>query len=158
MNEFIWEPISLHHAEELVDLWSDRDVIRYTAIPEPCSLEKIRSRIRVLSAFDVFALRMEGEVIGVVGCIRMNESKDQYGLFYQIKKSYWGKGLATCAVEQILKRMKEKSPSAVFYADVVVDNIASEKILKHFHFHCISVEKNGFVRDGVKRTVRNYKL
>lgn len=158
MSNFKWEPLSIHHAEELLSLWGDRDVIRYTAIPEPCSLEQIRGRIDRLSAFDVFVIRMEGEAIGLVGCIRMDGSKEQYGVFYQLKKVFWGKGFATCAVEQLLTKMKKKSPSAVFYADVVADNIASEKILRHFKFQCFSVEKNGFERDGVKMEIRHYKL
>ncbi len=103
-------------------------------------------------------IRMEGEAMGVVGCIRMNGPEERYGVFYQLKKIFWGKGLATRAVEQLLMKMKEKSPSAVFYADVVAGNIASEKILQHFHFHCISVEEDGFERDGIKRAVRKYKL
>lgn len=158
MNDFKWEPLSVNHAEELLALWGDSDVIRYAAIPAPCSLEQIRSRIDSLSAFDVFVIRMKGEAMGVVGCIRMDGSEERYGVFYQLKKIFWGKGLATRAVEQLLMKMKEKSPSAVFYADVVADNIASEKILQHFHFHCISVEEDGFERDGIKRAVRKYKL
>lgn len=158
MNDFKWEPLSANHAEELLDLWGDSDVIRYTAISAPCSLEQIRSRIDSLSAFDVFVIRMEGEAMGVVGCIRMDGPEERYGVFYQLKKIFWGKGFATRAVEQLLMKMKEKSPSAVFYADVVAGNIASEKILQHFHFHCISVEEDEFERDGIKRAVRKYKL
>ncbi|WP_283609049.1 GNAT family N-acetyltransferase [Faecalispora anaeroviscerum] len=156
--DFKWEPLSAHHAEELLNLWGDEDVIRYTAIPSPCLLEQIRSRIDNLSAFDVFVIRVEDEVVGVVGCIPMEGPQERYGVFYQLKKIFWGKAFATHMVDEMLMKMKEKSPSAVFYADVVADNIASEKILRHFDFQCISVEQDGFERDGSKMDVRHYML
>lgn len=139
-------------------LWGDKDVIRYTAIPAPCSPEQIVSRIECLSVYDVFVLRLEGEMIGVVGCICMDDIGAEYALFYHLKRAYWGKGYAACAVEQLLKKKREKVPSAVFYSDVVSGNIASEKILQHFRFECVSVEKNGFEREGVRMDIKHYKL
>lgn len=88
MNDFKWEPVSVNHAEELLALWGDSDVIRYTAIPAPCSLEQIRSRIDSLSAFDVFVIRMEGEAMGVVGCIRAGRT---VWSFLPAEKDFLGK-------------------------------------------------------------------
>ena len=52
--------------------------------------------------------------------------------------------------------MKQKYKIATLYADVVVDNVASEKILKKFGFEQISEEL--IERDGIKLKVHNYKL
>ena len=52
--------------------------------------------------------------------------------------------------------MKQKYKNATLYADVVVDNVTSEKILKKFGFEQFSEEL--IERDGVKLKVHNYKL
>jgi ribosomal-protein-alanine N-acetyltransferase len=52
---------------------------------------------------------------------------------------------------------EKKYGEVTFFADVVVNNIASEKILRHFGFELIS-EENGFGRNGIKMKIHNYKL
>jgi len=52
--------------------------------------------------------------------------------------------------------MKQKYKNATLFADVVVDNIASEKILQKFGFEKFSEEL--IERDGIKLKVHNYKL
>ncbi|MCC3866248.1 hypothetical protein K0040_18535 [Terrisporobacter petrolearius] len=53
--------------------------------------------------------------------------------------------------------MREKYNQITLFADVVENNIASEKILQHFGFKFIS-EKHDFVRNGVKMKIHNYRL
>ena len=48
-----YEPLNESHINDLVPIWSDEDVIRYTNIKKPCSLEEIRKRIN-LSLIHIF--------------------------------------------------------------------------------------------------------
>lgn len=157
MNELKYQRLNESHANDLLSIWSDEDVIRFTNIKEPCTLQEINERIQILKSFDVFVVSNREGVIGIIGCPCIDKTKSQYGVFYQFRKSSWGKGYATMATEWLLNLMREKYADSTFYADVVVDNAASEKILKRFGFNCIS-EEEGFERNGVKMKIHNYRL
>lgn len=157
MNQLKYQPLNESHANDLLSIWSDEDVIRFTNIKEPCTLQEINARIQLLKLFDVFVVSNTEGVIGIIGCPCIDRSKSQYGVFYQFRKSSWGQGYATIATEWLLSFMKEKYVDVTFFADVVTDNVASEKILKHFGFDCIS-EEDGFERNGITMKIHNYKL
>lgn len=158
MNDLEYEPLTENHAEDLITLWGDEDVIYYTNIPEPSSLSQIMQRICCLIHYDVFVVRHKREVAGVVGCPCINKYNKEYGVFYHFKKKFWNKGIASQSMKWLLNYMKTTYPSATLYADVVANNIASEKILKNFGFSFISSDENGFERNGTKMTVRIYRL
>lgn len=142
-------------AQDLLNIWSDEDVIKYTNIKTPYTLSQTKNKIKNLKDFDVFVVSNEDGVIGIIGCPCINKEKLEFGLFYQFNKSSWGKGYATKATEWLLDFMKKKYNKITIFADVVEDNVASEKILRHFGFKCISQE-NYFERNGVKMKINNY--
>ena len=74
------------------------------------------------------AIVSEGEVAGNIGCW---ESEGQRFVGYWIGREYWGRGLATQALAELVA-MVETRP---LYAHVVQSNVASIRVL----------EKNGFV-------------
>lgn len=155
MSKLIYQALDGTQAESLLPIWSDEEVIRYTNIKSPCSLDEVMDRISRLKKFDVFTVLRDGEVIGIIGCPCVDQESGQYGLFYQFRKSAWGQGNATEAVKWLLEFMQQKHPRATLLADVAVDNIASEKILKKYGFELISEET--FERDETKMKVHNYR-
>lgn len=157
MEELTYTPLDDSHANGLLSIWSDVDVIRFTNIKESCTLEEVKDKIRVLKDFDVFVVSNANGLIGIVGCPCIDKAKSRYGLFYQFCKSSWGQGYATAATKWLLRYMREKYGDITFFADVVVDNIASEKILKRFGFKFISQE-DAFERNGIKMKIHNYRL
>ena len=157
MKELKYETLKESHANDLSSIWADEDVIQYTNIKKPCTLIEIIERIKVLKDFDVFVVSNENGLIGIIGCPCVDKEKSQYGVFYQFCKSSWGKGYATQATEWLLNFMREKYDKITFFADVVVNNVASEKILRHFGFEFIS-EEDGFERNGMKMKIHNYRL
>lgn len=157
MHCFRYEPLGQVHVPQLLDMWGDAEVIRYTNIKTPCTAEQVKDRVTVLSSFQVFAVRMADEILGVVGCLCMDEAKHEYGFFYHFKKAYWNKGIATQAARWMLQHLTETEPNAVVYSDVVEKNVASEKILQRLGFQFVSEEENAFERDGVKMAIRLYE-
>lgn len=143
------------HAESLLPMWSDENVIQFTNIQSPCTLKEVHERINILKGFDVFVVYQKKTVIGLIGCPCIDHEKAHFGLFYHFQKSAWGKGNATLATEWLLKFMGQRYLNATLFADVVVDNIASEKIIKKFGFKLISEEH--FERNGVKMKLHNYR-
>lgn len=157
MDKLVYEPLVDHHARDLLPIWADEDVIQFINIKKPCTLLEIVDRVNALKVFDVFVVYNDNRLIGVIGCPCIDELKLQYGVFYHFCKSSWGNGYATKATEWLLNFMREKYGAVTFFADVVANNVASEKILKHFGFKLISVE-DGFERNGVRMKIHNYSL
>lgn len=154
MSELKYQALNDSHAEGLLDIWADSDVIRYTNMSLPCTLEDVKKRIAIFKPLDVFVVIKYGNAIGIIGCPPINQEKLQYGLFYQFCKTSWGQGNASISTKWLLEYMKQKYPAATLFADVVVDNVASKKILKKFGFKLISEE---FIqRDGIKLKVHKY--
>lgn len=153
-----YESLSVCHAEGLEKIWADENVIRYTNIKFPCSHDEIIKRIKKFSVHEVFAIMLDEEIIGVVGCPYEDYDKKIFGLFYMLKKSVWNNGIAGQSVEWILAYMKKQYTKATIYADVVDCNTASEKILVKNGFKLISTDKNAFLRDEESYDIKSYKL
>ncbi len=156
MSELQYESIDVCHAYGLLDMWADADVIKYTNMTLPCVMEDVQKRIEIFQPFDVFAVVQDRKLVGIIGCPPICKEKQQFGLFYQFNKSSWGHGNATTATKWLIDYMRQKYKSLTLFADVVVDNIASEKVLQKFGFLQISEET--IERDGKILTVHNYRL
>ena len=155
-EELEYSPIELQYAKELMLVWSDEEVIRYTNVKVPCTLEEIQDRITRFSEHEVFVVCYKEKAIGVIGCPTINEEKKEFGVFYQFQKAVWGQRIATVAATWLIQYMQEKYGEVTLYADVVTDNVASEKILKALGFKFVSEEKEAFERDGKKMNIHNY--
>lgn len=86
------------------------------------------------------AITEEGVLVGLIG---LHPGEDVYSgtaeLGYWIGEPFWGRGLASAAVEKILRLGFEELQLRRIHADVFEPNLASMRVL----------EKNGFVREGV---------
>lgn len=156
MSELKYQVLDDCHKEGLLAIWADPNVIRYTNMSLPCTLDDVKKRIEIFKPFDVFVVFKREHLIGIIGCPPINKETLQFGLFYQFSKSSWGQGNASVATEWLLDYMKQKYKGATLLADVVADNVASEKVLQKFGFQQISEET--IERDGKTLTVHNYQL
>lgn len=152
------EPLDMSHAGDIALIWQDKAVTRFTNVPYPCTQEEALRRVSILQQHDCFAVRLNDEVIAVIGCIALPDAKNSFGIFYHFKKSAWGKGLATEAARWFIGVVKGKCPDAEFIADVVSANAASVKILERLGFKRVSLEKDVFLREDERYDVLNYKL
>lgn len=90
----------------------------------------------------VHAITFEGKVTGLIG---LHPSSDVYRgtaeLGYWIGEPYWGQGIASAAVAQVIPIGFEQLNLRRIHASVYEHNHASMRVL----------EKNGFQREGVAR-------
>ncbi len=156
MNSLRYEPLRQYHNDALTSVWCDEDVIRYTSIGTPCTRKEVETKCSLLQDHDVFAIFRGNDFLGIVGCLRMDCKKKLFGLFYQLRKSAWGQRNGTEAVGWLLNFMRKKYSRFILVADVIVDNIASEKILKHYGFQLISEEN--FTQKNLHSKIRRYQL
>lgn len=151
-----YRPVETKYIDQLQKLWSDEDMIRYMNISRPLTLEETKRRMLQLKSPEVFLLFRKGEFAGIAGCLRMDAEKKKFGLFYQIRKCFWGQGCGTMAAAWILDFMKKKYSSFTILADVIEANTASWKILENMNFSLVSQKEE--VHKGAPVQVRNYKF
>jgi ribosomal-protein-alanine N-acetyltransferase len=82
------------YANDLFELWSDFEVIKYTFTPLITSMDDCKSLIehqisRTNKNFtDRFVIILNNKAIGIIGCICMDKENLTFGLYYQISRKY----------------------------------------------------------------------
>ena len=89
-----------------------------------------------------FAIEYNGEFCGVIGLILQKDVyRNSAETGYWIGEPFWGKGIATKAVELIVAHGFKELKLIRIYAGVFEYNTASMKVL----------EKNGFQKEGISK-------
>lgn len=146
----------LKYANDLFELWSDFDVIKYTFTPLITTIDGCKNFIkrqinRTDKNFtDRFVIMLNNKAIGMVGCICMDKENLVFGIYYQISRKYWGCGYASEAASAIVQYVIKEYPIATIKAEVVSVNPASVSVLKKLGLKQTHVEEKGFKRKNVK--------
>jgi RimJ/RimL family protein N-acetyltransferase len=85
-------------------------------------------------AFHVLAPRE-----GVVGIVKASVLGHRAQVGYVIDHKFWGRGFASAAVQQLLRRLEADPTLSRIWATCALDNVASARVL----------EKTGFVREAI---------
>ena len=90
----------------------------------------------------------------LVGAISIIPKEDIYRLSaeigYWIGEPYWGKGIASLAVAEVIKITQQKHPHIIrIFAEVFANNIASMKVLEKNGFYLESTRTKAVVKNGV---------
>lgn len=154
-----------HHAEGLLKIWSDKDVIRYTNTRLKTNILecekyidtilKIQEEQNFQGGYTVF---YKDKIIGFIGAPLENKYTNSYNLFYQIHKGYWGKGYGLEAARGLMNYMFENQEAKEICADTVCTNKPSINILKRLGMNRIGVEENGFVEGKTTLDIYNYSI
>lgn len=158
-------PISMEYSEDLLQLWSDLDAIKYTNAQLITKLSESRERIALwLEKYidqdrpNHFAVLLDRKAIGVAGFPVINHDDFQCGFYYHIVKKHWGKGYGSEIAVALLKFIYENYPNATVFADVVSDNSASIAILKKIGFIQTHVEEGGFKNNGMNLDLVHFRM
>ena len=127
----------------LFEQWADpvaAHMAAFTAADhmDPDAFERRWSRLRADPTLITRAIVVDGEVVGTIGSWG---DPDEREITYWIGRSYWGKGIATCALTAFLT----VDPSRPLHARVADDNVASQRVLEKCGFRVIATER-GFAR------------
>jgi RimJ/RimL family protein N-acetyltransferase len=74
----------------------------------------------------------------VAGSVSSYESEGKPEVTYWLGREYWGKGIATRALKELLTHHNQKRP---IYARVAKDNLASRRVLEKCGFKVIGEDK-----------------
>jgi len=121
------------------NIWNNvRDIF-----PSPYTLKNAEEFIRSCQAENpcsTFAIEFNSELAGCIGLVKQTDIYIRSAeLGYWIGEPYWGKGIATRAVKQIVDYGFTQLGLTRIYAGVFEYNHASRRVL----------EKSGFILEGV---------
>ena len=122
----------------LFEQWADPVAARMAAFISPDHMDRdaFERRWRRRRADETVinrAIVVDGEVAGTIGSWG---DRDEREVTYWISRSYWGKGIATCALDAFLA----VDPSRPMHARVAHDNVASRRVLEKCAFRVIATE------------------
>ena len=157
-------PIELKYAKELLALWGDYEVVKYTHNPWCKTVEECEERIKHIQKnidplhMNNWVILHEEEVIGVAGVPTINHEKGEYALYYQICQKEWGKGYGFEVAKALVEELFQNTKANLLIADVAMANVGSMRILEKLGMERTHLEQDGFKRDDLVEDVMNYKL
>jgi RimJ/RimL family protein N-acetyltransferase len=148
------EPIAGRHQRDVARLAAHPEVAATSNLPHPYPADAARLFITASTAafragrrrtYAIMAPLLdpeqEAEVFTGVCMLSLHESGTMAQVGYWIGRPYWGRGLATHAVERLLQLSRRDLPKVqLFRAHCLAENPASSRVL----------EKNGFLFDHSK--------
>ena len=119
----------------LFEQWADPVAARMAAFTAPDhAFERRWSRLRADETNIARAIVVDGEVAGTIGSWGDPNERE---VTYWIGRSYWGKGIATAALNAFLT----VDQSRPLHARVAYDNVASQRVLEKCGFRVIATER-----------------
>lgn len=121
-------------------------------LPHPYKLQHARVFIKYCRKQDpsqILAIEWEGQLVGSIGIeIQEDIARISAELGYWIGEPYWGRGIATDAVRQMLEYAFTAFPQLIrIYARVFEYNKASMRVLEKNGFHLESVQKKSVIKN-----------
>jgi RimJ/RimL family protein N-acetyltransferase len=123
----------------LFEHWADPVAAHMAAFTAPDQMdrdafERRWSRLRADETVINRAIVVDGEVAGTIGSWGDPGERE---VTYWIGRPYWGKGIATCALDAFLTVDRSRP----LHARVAYDNVASRRVLEKCGFRVIATER-----------------
>lgn len=145
---FTLRPYRTRDAEAIARNINDKTIARnLLSAPYPYTIKDARSFLKRVMKFArskkstsrVFAIEIDSELAGAIGFHNIHVHKAEIG--YWLARKYWGKGIMTLVVKEIVKYGFGEMGLSRISAGTVPHNKASMRVL----------EKNGFKFEGILR-------
>jgi RimJ/RimL family protein N-acetyltransferase len=123
----------------LFEQWADPDAAHMAAFTAPDHMdreafERRWARLRAEESIINRAIVVDGEVAGSIGS--WGDAGDRE-ITYWIGRSYWGKGIATCALKAFLA-LDQVRP---LRARIAYDNVGSQRVLEKCGFRVVGTDR-----------------
>lgn len=157
-------PIEIKYAKDLLALWSDYEVVKYTYNPWCKTIEDCEARIEHIQKFidplhmNNWVILHHNELIGVAGVPTVSDEKGEYGLYYQLCQNHWGKGFGFEVAKALVDELFENTKAIVILADAVTVNPASMRILEKVGMKQTHLEEKSFQREELVGDLMHYQL
>jgi RimJ/RimL family protein N-acetyltransferase len=154
LSEIILRPYTLEDAPSLSQIANNRNIWLGVkdSFPHPYTEENALDFFNMLENYKghhVFAIIYKGKLAGSVGLHSQEDIyKHSVELGYFIAEPFWGKGIATVAVDRMLQYGFENLHLHRIFASVFERNVASMRVLEKCGFQKEGIKKDGVIKDG----------
>jgi len=162
-DRLLLKPLTLEHADSILPIWSDEDVVQYTTVHSINNVEDCKTRLSHMiegskSRGDIgpYAIFSADELIGIVSAHR--ELLFGYALWYHIGKRHWGYGYTTEAAKAVIDRVFSTTEAVRISAETVTTNAASVRVLEKLGMKNEGCLRMKFHRKGVFRDFYSYSI
>jgi RimJ/RimL family protein N-acetyltransferase len=123
----------------LFEQWADPVAAHMAAFTPPdhmdrSAFERRLARLRADETVIAKVIVVDGEVVGTIGSWG---GPDERELTYWIGRRFWGKGIATAALQEFLT----VDSTRPFHARVAADNVASRRVLEKCGFQVVGHDR-----------------
>ncbi len=140
--------------EDLISAANNANIAQYMAdsFPHPYTADFGRQFLLLAKDKNAglrLAISFDGKAIGGIGIHpQIDIFRKNAELGYWLSEDYWGKGIATQAVQQIVPIAFENFPITRLFARVYGNNIASQKVVTKSGFEMEGHFKNSLFKNG----------
>lgn len=137
-------PWHINDAKNLAELANNKNIAQFMAdvFPHPYSLENAKTFIAFATSnpnSKIFAIIVDGKPVGSIGLhLQTDILRKNAEIGYWLGEQYWGKGIITQAVPQMIDYGFNNMDIIRIFARIFETNKASQKV----------VEKCGFILEG----------
>jgi RimJ/RimL family protein N-acetyltransferase len=137
-------PWHINDAKDLAELANNKNIAQFMAdvFPYPYSLENAKTFIAFATSnpnSKIFAIIVDGKPVGSIGLhLQTDILRKNAEIGYWLGEQYWGKGIITQAVPQMIDYGFNNMDIVRIFARIFETNKASQKV----------VEKCGFILEG----------
>jgi ribosomal-protein-alanine N-acetyltransferase len=157
--------LSPDHAEGLLPIWSDGDVIRFTYMRLVRDMTGCVQNIMVMidagnkrEDAGPYAILLGDAVIGMAGAVRMSRESSEHELYYHLGRPWWGSGYATEAASAVIDQVFAMPLVHRVSAEVVAENAASIRVLEKCGMKREGRLRGKFFKDGIYRDLYVYSI
>ncbi len=154
MSKIILRPWQKQDAQELAavannrNIWNNvRDALPspYTVMDAPQWIAHVNNQHPVIN----FAIVYDGKVVGSIGCHPKEDiSRKNIEIGYFVGENYWGKGIATEAVKQLLDFIATRLDIVRIEAHVFAQNKSSMKVLQKNGFYLEAIHRKAIIKNN----------
>ena len=142
-NRLVLRQITIEDANEIFELRSNAEAMKYIGRPKPKVVEDVHELIANMNELTAriqwgVTLTSENKVIGTIGYHVIDKQHYRAEIGYMLHPDYWRSGIMSEALIATVNFGFEKIGLYSIEARIAPENIASAKIL----------EKNGFIKEG----------
>lgn len=162
-ERLVLRKMKMDDARDLFEYARDSEVIRYVTWDAHKSMEDSKDFLKMI--LDKYSegepadwgiiYRKNDKLIGTCGFFKISKNHRYGEIGYALSRDYWGRGLMTEAISAVIKFGFEKLKLNRIQARCLVENVASEKVLKK-----IGMKEEGILRESmfIKGRFRDLKM
>ena len=162
VNLATWHDGHFHHLYPIANNPKIAKNLR-DSFPSPYTIHDARHWIEHNQKFNPpqnFAIEYNGVLAGSIGCqIGKDELRTNMELGFWLGENFWGKGIATEAVQLFTEYALARFPAVKrIFAQCFDYNQASIKVLENAGFEPEAILRHGFIKDGVIGDLYQYVI